>query len=436
MIGNRVDPSLEVSQSLATDVLEKADRDQLLRIAKTFVRVEEIIDSVYDLNRLLEQVMSESEFAVDAETSSLLLYDSDSNDLFFEVALGPKGDKVKEIRLPLDETSIAGYSALHRIPVNIGDVSKDPHWNKNVDEKTQFQTKSLLAVPMLRQERLIGIIEVLNKKDGEAFNEEDIQILLVLASLAAIAIENARLYQKNLQAERLAVLGVAVANISHYIKNVLTGLKGSIALIEAAVQDEQYEILGRATQVLRRSYGRIEHLVKDMLSYSKGKDIEKVATCPNRILGDIHELMKESATTKGITLVLNLQSPMPVLYLDAGVLEDVMLNLVTNAVDAVYERHQRDKEFKGRVELISELQGDRLHLAVKDNGVGIEKDALHKIWTAFYTTKGSTGTGLGLAVSKKLIEDCDGTLTVESEPGVGTTFDVHLPTEKAVPATI
>ncbi|MCG3198219.1 MAG: Adaptive-response sensory-kinase SasA [bacterium] len=411
----------------AAELFEAADHPTLLRLAKSFVRVVEIIGSVYDLRHLLELIMRESERAVDAETSSLLLYDTESNDLAFEIALGPKGDEIRKIRLPLDENSIAAVSALRRAPVNIPDVRKDPRWNKNVDEQTKFVTRSILAVPMLRQGRLIGIIEVLNKRGGCAFTEEDVNVLLILSSLAAIAIENAQLYQRSLQAERLAALGQAVASVSHYIKNVLTGLKGSITLIESAVHDGDYHILDRAVNVLKRSYGRIAELVKDMLSFSKGRNPEQVPTDSNQVLLEIHDMLVESARTRGIEIATELEPDTPILLLDREVLEKVIMNFVENALEAVYERQQTDYQIEGRVTIRSRYRDGELSIEVEDNGVGIPEWELSKIWTAFYTTKGTSGTGLGLAVSKKLAEDVGGRVRAVSNPGQGATFVFTLP---------
>lgn len=411
----------------ATDIFEAADHPTLLRLAKSFARVVEIIGSVYDLRHLLELIMRESERAVDAETSSLLLYDTDSNDLAFEIALGPKGDEIRKIRLPLDENSIAAVSALRRAPVNIPDVRKDPRWNKNVDEQTQFVTRSILAVPMLRQDRLIGIIEVLNKRGEGPFTEEDTKVLVILSSLAGIAIENAQLYQRSLQAERLAALGQAVASVSHYIKNVLTGLKGSITLIESAVHDEDYHILDRAVNVLKRSYGRIADLVKDMLSFSKGRNPEQVPTDACQVLLEIHDMLIESARNRGIAIATDLEANTPILLLDREVLEKVIMNFVENALEAVYERQQIDHQVEGKVTIRSRYRDGELAIEVEDNGVGIPEWEMSKIWTAFYTTKGTSGTGLGLAVSKKLAEDVGGKVRAVSNPGRGATFIFSLP---------
>ena len=411
----------------ALQQVENADREQLVRLSRTFLRVEAIIDSVTDLRKLLDLIMHESEQIVDAETSSLLLYDAETNDLFFEIAHGPKGEFVKTIRLPVDESSIAGATAVRRVPINIPNVRESEFWNEEVDQTTEFETRNLLAVPMQRKDRLIGVIEVLNKRNGEAFTQEDTDVLLVLASLAAIAIENARLYEEKLQAERLAALGQAVAGISHYIKNVLTGLRGSISLIETAIEDKEYDLLEKSMMVLRRSYGRIHHLVRDMLSYSKEREPSPRAIFPNKIIEEIQALMKESAAAKGIGIKVNLDKNMPIVWVDPEALEGILLNLITNAIDAVYERCLIQPEPPGEVLISSLYDEPTLTVSVKDNGTGMTEEQQKKIWTAFYSTKGSSGTGLGLAVTRKVIEESGGTLSLESEPGKGSEFVFSLP---------
>jgi len=424
--GNQTRPQSPLVH-LADEFLESADKETLFRLTKTFLRIEEIIDSVYDLNHLLELTMQECERAVDAETGSLLLYDSDANELYFEVALGPKGDEIKEVRLPLDGISIAATAAQTREPVNIPNAREDPRWNKDVDDKTSFMTRSILAVPMLRKDRLIGIVEVLNKKPDGAFTDEDIKVLSVLTSLAAISIENAQLYEKNVHAERLAALGTAVAGVSHYVKNVLTGLRGSIALIESSVRDKEYDILGRATLVLKRSYGRIEDMVKDILSFSKGSESKPTAGDPREVIQEIFDLMLETAASKGIELKTQLPDDVPRLLFDREILERVLLNLVTNGMEAIYEQTHVDYEIEGELTMACAYEEGALTATVKDNGVGIPPSDLSKVWTPFYTTKGSSGTGLGLAVSRKLVEDVGGTLVLESTLGEGTTFRLKMP---------
>ncbi len=418
-------------EQLAPDALETADRDSLLRLVRAVVRVGGILDSVYNPSQVLELIMLESERAVNAEASSLLLYDQETHELTFEVAHGGRDEAVKRIRLAIDENSIAGTAAMTRAPVNVPDVRYDPRWNWTVDEQTRFLTCSILAVPMLRQDRLIGILEVLNKKEEGGFNSADTNALLLLGSLAAMAIENAHLYQKNIQTERLGALGQAVAGISHYVKNILGGLEGSINVMDTAIQDRDLSTLERANDVLKRSISRISDLVKDMLSFSKGRQPEPTPTDPNKTVLEVCDLMAVSQNAKGIEIVPDIDGDIPTLLLDQEVLERVVLNLVTNAVDAVMQKRSEDTDMEGKIIVKTRYTAGTLTVSVEDNGIGIPEWETAKVWGPFYTTKGASGTGLGLAVSRKLAEDSNGVLEVSSTQGEGSVFTLTLPAPPA-----
>ena len=157
------------------------------------LEVSRILSSTLNLSELLHKVMSLATEVADAETSSLLLYDEKTNELVFDVAISDKESQLKEIRLGLDE-GIAGWVARERKPQIISDVSKEPRWQKRSDEKINFRTKSLLAVPMLYKGKLLGVIEAINKKKGD-FNQEDVQALEIFAIQACVAIENARIFE-------------------------------------------------------------------------------------------------------------------------------------------------------------------------------------------------------------------------------------------------
>lgn len=152
------------------------------------------INSTFRLNDLLNLIMNLSKETLEAEASSLMLLDEKTQELTFEVALGEKGDIIKKFRIPLGE-GIAGWVAKIGEPLIVNDVEKDSRFAKKYDSATSFKTKSIICVPLKTQEKIIGVIEVLNKIGSESFDENDLNLLQAIANQAAIAIENARLYQ-------------------------------------------------------------------------------------------------------------------------------------------------------------------------------------------------------------------------------------------------
>jgi len=164
---------------------------------KDLVRIFEAtraIASTLRLSELLETVTRLASEVVRAETGSLLLMDQATGELFFDVALGEKGGALQQVRLKSGE-GIAGWVAENKKPAVVNDTSKDPRWAQKADITSQFKTKAVLAVPMMVKDKLVGVMEAINRADGSPFVETDVQILETFAAQAAIAIENARLFE-------------------------------------------------------------------------------------------------------------------------------------------------------------------------------------------------------------------------------------------------
>ena len=162
---------------------------------RSMIKAGVLLSSTLGLERLLSRIMRHAEEITDAEASSVLLLDEETGELVFKVALGEKGEEVKEIRLKMGE-GIAGWVAKTGRPLLVPDVSRDPRWARWVARKVDFPTRSIVAVPMKVKNRVIGVVEVINKRGGAAFGARDLQELMALGSFAAIAVENARLYRK------------------------------------------------------------------------------------------------------------------------------------------------------------------------------------------------------------------------------------------------
>lgn len=153
-----------------------------------------LISSSLNLFFVLDTLMEKAKEVMDAEASSLMLLDDDTQELYFHTVKGEKSDAIKEIRLKVGE-GISGWVAQNKKPVLVEDCSKDPRFSNKVDKKSQFVTNTMMSVPLVVNDRLLGTVQVLNKKNGAFFNENDLKIFQVLAIQAAIAIENARLHE-------------------------------------------------------------------------------------------------------------------------------------------------------------------------------------------------------------------------------------------------
>lgn len=396
------------------------------RIVDALYRVHRLLSAITDLNTLLERIMEESKVVANAEACSLMLYDKDSDDLYFQVAQGESGDQQalkSEVRLKLDQ-GIAGAAATARQSINVPDVGQDPRFYGTADTITRFKTRSLLAVPLLDRDTLIGVVEVVNKVGGGAFTDTDLHVMEMFSSLAATAIANARLIEHNLRAERMAAIGQAVAGLSHFIKNILTGMTGSVDLVDRGLQDKNFELLERCWPIFRRSTKRIAIFIQDMLTFSKPRKPAYSLCGIGSVIDEAKETFLGIQAQKNLNIEVNVNEAVSPVYIDPEGILSCILNLLTNAGDAVAPQ-------TGVIRITaSVLRGDTgkvLIIEVADNGPGIPDDQHRLIFEPFYSTKGSAGTGLGLSVTRKVVCEHGGEIVVERAPEGGALFRIVIP---------
>ena len=402
-----------------------ASHEEMARIVEALYHVHRLIAVLTDLDSLLERITEESKKVARAEASSLVLYDEANDELFFHVALGESGDQEtlkREIRLKMGQ-GIAGAAAQSRKAIIVNNAQEDPRFFRGADNATQFQTRSLVAVPMVDRVKLVGVLEVVNKAGGGEFTDMDLRILEMFSALAATSIVNARLIKDQISNARMAAVGQAVTGLSHYTKNIVTGLSSSSDLIEMGLKTENFDVIQRSWPVFKRSTKRISNFVQDMLSFSKPRK-------PMRERFDVADLIREAYDTFAELLVhrqvdvrIDTEQVTEPAFVDGQSIYRVLLNLLTNAADAAPEEG-------GRIEVVARTAPDgTLEIRVADNGSGIPEEHLERIFDPFFSTKGPKGTGIGLAVSRKIAVEHGGEITVVNLPGGGAEFLVSIPSE-------
>jgi signal transduction histidine kinase len=393
------------------------------RLLDALYRVEGLLSGVSNLDTLLQTVIDESRRLAEAEASSLLLFNEGAGELYFHVALSEAGDPEalkKSVRLKLGE-GIAGIAAATRASINVADAASDPRVHRAADTVTRFKTRSLLAAPMLDGERLIGVVEVLNKRGHGGFSGFDQRILEMFSALAAVAIARARLIEENLRAARLAAVGQAVAGISHHTKNILTALDASVEIVDAGLAQKNERLAREGWPVLKRSVGRLSHVVEDMLAFSKPRQPRCESCDIDALVRDTIESFNALMSKREIEVTVDTGGLRDPAWVDARGLHRALLNLLTNAADAVPAAGGRIC-----VEARQDPAGN-LELSVCDNGPGVPEAERVRIFDPFYSTKGSKGTGLGLAVTAKTMTEHGGSVSVEDGPLGGARFVLRAP---------
>jgi signal transduction histidine kinase len=232
--------------------------------------------------------------------------------------------------------------------------------------------------------------------------------------------------QKLVAAERLAAVGQTVAGLSHAIKNITGGLKGGAFVLEKGIELNDQKYLLQGWEMIKGNVDKITNLTLDLLNYAKATDLN-VQTCdPRQPAQEVIDLMRPRAQALGIDLVSDFSQNLNSCQFDPDLIGRCLLNLVTNAIDAC-RGDRADAPGKMVTVRAKKPRGGGVEYQVRDNGCGMSSETKQKIFTYFFSTKGSEGTGIGLMITKKIIDEHNGVIEVESQEGAGSKFFIKLP---------
>jgi signal transduction histidine kinase len=403
----------------------KVDAARLTRM----VEVSRELNSATDLDDLLKLIISEAADLTNAEAASILLFDQYTRELRFKATSGEMPPAMKDMPVSISN-SIAGAVWRANAPLIINDVANDPRWNSQVDQAIDFRTASILGVPMHDVKRQVGVLEAINKRHG-SFTHEDVEILVILADLAGVAVEKARLigelrqaYQKLNELDRLKSDFIALA--SHELRTPLSIILGYVSFLR---EDASSDMASQLDSVLRAAV-RLRDLIQDMLNL-RYVDVNAGAAAVSlapvnfaRLVRNVVVQRDETAVAKQQTVnVIIHDEELPVMA-DEAMMELVVNNIFNNAVKFTGEGGCIDISVK-RIE-------NEAWLTISDNGIGIPTDQLERIFDRFYQVEPHMrrhygGMGLGLAIVKDLVSLNHGRVWVKSQAEQGSEFNVVLP---------
>lgn len=290
-----------------------------------------------------------------------------------------------------------------------------------------YGIRSAICVPLQFRDRLFGVIHIDSQVANYTFTEDQLRLMTAIGAQTGLALANAELYQQGLIQARLAAVGETVANLSHSIKNILQGMRGGAEVIELGIRREDLKVINNGWDILSRNLERIYDLSMNMLAYSKQRQPEMEMVNLPSLIGECIELVKVQCDRKKVALLTEIESDMPPIPADPSGLHQAIMNLLINAIDAV---PSKDGVITLRVEYDSARS--QVNISVADNGSGIQAEQWDQIFQPFYSTKGLRGTGLGLAVTKKIVEEHRGRIDLETAVGEGTTFRITISTDQSV----
>ena len=281
--------------------------------------------------------------------------------------------------------------------------------------------RSAVCVPIKGRERILGVIHIDCGVSEHTYTTEQLRLLTAIGYQTGLAIDNLALHDSAVQSERLAAVGETVAFVSHHIKNILQALGAGADVVEMALNRGDAPGAQRSWPIVQRGLARINAMILNMLAFSKDREPLLEPINVNHVLEECVELASPQVDERGVALMTDLDD-LPAIPADAMGLRQVFLNLVTNAIDAVADG-------AGVITVSSryDTMYRQVEVRVMDNGPGIEAERLEEIFAPFQSSKGHKGTGLGLAVARKVVQEHHGRIDVKSEAGRGATFVVTLP---------
>jgi signal transduction histidine kinase len=440
-----------------TQVLREGDHKSLEerlqrreRELQAVYRITAALHARTDLDELQRQTLDAAVETVGASDGTIFLHEPREKKLVFTYVLGAAADRLIGTAIREDQ-GIAGEVLLS----GEGRITLDPRADKShsseVDERVNFQTKNMITVPLKTMEgRVIGVMQVLNKQEGP-FDPDDLKVLEIVSSLAASALDTARLHQE----ARLAQVVHRIGDISHDVKNMVTPIVTGTQTLELMLQSMFADLDGlmedaslpetvrqrlcemcagvrswypEATQMTYDGVSQTQERVREIADAVKG-----TIAAPRFEPTNVNDVAKQVARTLdgvakrgGVTIDLSQLDEVPLADLDRNRMYNALYNLVNNAIP---ETPSGGTIFL-QTSVVSDESGERLQVVVRDTGRGMPEEIKTRLFTDQAPTTKVGGTGLGTLIVKRAVDAHRGTITVESEAGVGTAFTIRVPLQQ------
>ncbi len=417
-----VDSTIMALQYGASDFINKPVRDAALAIAieraKSKIAIrrkleEYTTDLEKKISEATEEIRRKSDFQrllIRSSNDAIVAFDSDWKVVVYNTeAARLFGEAAKDVRnrMTIDELYTPKIAKVFKSQVNDEKNRRNFPWKEQV-----IHTKDGRQIPV----RYAG--NVLFE------NNEFVGTVNFFQDLTEIK----RLEAELVRSERMAAVGQTVSGLAHYVKNILIGLKGGSYIVDVGLQRNNTEKLRSGWETIKKNIKRIGDLTQDLLTYSKQREPEMENCSPHDIIHELLELLKGFAESKNVNISMEGDQSIGWIAADPKTIHHSLLNIINNAIDACIEDEDISKKHEVKIRTFID-KDQMICFEVSDNGCGMDEDTRKKLFTPMFSSKGGKGTGLGLLVTEKLIEEHKG--FIETSPGAGSLFRVRLPYEKA-----
>jgi K+-sensing histidine kinase KdpD len=378
------------------------------------IEASKIINSTLDLDKLLGLILESATKSIEADRGTLYLVDDIKKELWSKVL---QGSNMVEIRLPVGK-GLSGYVADTGETIIIPDTYADPRFNPDIDKRTGYRTRNMLCMPMKNKDgRIIGVFQLLNKKEG-CFDNDDVSFIDAFSAHASVAIENARMAQEMVANERMSAVGKMASVIIHDIKNPMGTLRVYAQVMKKKSGNEE---AAKLADEMIHQVDRFVNMTQEILDFTRGVSATNFQELEfYDVMMGVLDFIEKDLNKNNVTLIKNAEFK-GVIKLDQDKMVRVFYNIASNARDAMPKG--------GTLTVSTNQDGDYVRIDFKDSGTGMPEEVKKRIFEPFMTYGKKHGTGLGMSIVKKVVDDHKGKIEIESEMGKGTTISFWLPTK-------
>lgn len=385
------------------------------------------------IGRLLAASGGKSDFT---ESVLSLVFEKLSADRAFVLLLDVPGDITSDLRPAAIRTSgdppapdrpitfshtVAEWVLTRREGVLSASAQSDARFSAG-DSIQGLGLRSVLSVPIISDGTLWGLLELDSARPNWTYTEEQLELLAVVAGHLGMGLQSMRLQEQRLAAQRLAAVGEAVASISHSVKNMLQAMRSGSELVEMGLKKGTPELVNSGWDIVSRSLDRFQGLAMNMLQYSRPRTPEVELNRLQPLFQELQAQLDPRFAARSCAFIMEYDPEMPPVPHDPHGMHHLLLNLALNALEAC-----RAHEGVVILKAVYDHAQQRAFITVRDNGHGIAAEVQPMLFTAFHSTKGYSGTGLGLSVARKIAEEHGGSLTLDNQASGGAVATLSLP---------
>lgn len=410
----------------------KQQLERRVRELDVLVEIAQVSAQARSLDQLLEGELARAVQAMEAEAGSILLAENGTGDLRFRCAVGGNPSAVKRMRIPAG-TGICGWVAKNRQPKMVNDVSADERHRVDVAHSVGYHPRSVLAVPLFWTEpgelggearEGEGALELLNKHKGSGpFTDDDVRLATLMASNISNAISLAKARERTEREERLSGIGQLLSSVLHDLKTPMAVIAGYTRELES---ETDAAVRAKASQAILKQVDLINAMTRETIAFARGdRSVWLRKVYLKQFFEEVMGQLRRELEPKGVDIELVLEDR-GVARIDQHKIQRAVHNLARNAAEAIGPPHARRRGGKVTLRVSRLMPEDSLVIEVEDDGPGIPDEIRERLFDSFITHGKEGGSGLGLAVVRKVAADHGGSVEVESVPG-RTVFRLVLP---------